>query len=519
MTTRLTRKYWIQQSGPYNPRDLPDGMAYDVRRTEVFIRDVDRVKVYLEEGQAYVFEVRGMDSGGGTHPDPELRGVYVDPNDPNDPVDLGRPWPYGTYLGNARLLWGFWVPSDVHFDDFRTLYKGRIYSNGISEVDDDYDDLPTGPKDDPSREVVVDTYDDDEEEQTGTTLSIPDLNGMTRDHAYDLDDGIGQDAWMLFRPLADGDYFLQIEGSGNFFGEEGTYTVLVYEADMVDDDTEIMYEIGADGSCEVINESLTIEAVEKSVYEGTDAKFLIRGPGELDGESVELNYSYEGYDDYFASSSPLAGPHSVQLTDDPLQPDGQWEVTVETDYDPMVEEKPGSVTIAIKPNGLYTVGDPASATVYVVDKDGAPFITSTEANLHSELPLWEAVVSWELHKDVDDSEVTLWDVDYSRGSSSRRDTPKYWIGPGYTAPNPHDTSFEWFASDDSIHFRVRALFKGGVYGPWSETKCQEAPEEVAQPQATVSLEFLSSGDHVLEPPLGQGHVVPARHRVPPGGGH
>ena len=63
---------------------------------------------------------------------------------------------------------------------------------------------------------------------------IPDTNNMTRDDAYDSDDGIGQDAWMLFKPLASGDHFLQIEGSGGFFG---SYTVLVYEA-------------GADGLCD-----------------------------------------------------------------------------------------------------------------------------------------------------------------------------------------------------------------------------------------------------------------------------
>ena len=361
-----------------------------------------------------------------------------------------------------------------------------------------------------------------------------DINDMGRDLAYDLDDGIGQDAWMLFKPLVSGDYFLQIEGSGNFFGEEGTYTVLVYEADMVDDDTEIMYEIGADGSCEVINESLTIEAVEKSVYEGTDAEFLIRGPGDLADQFVNLYYEYVGYDDYFESSSPSAGPHPVQLTTFLQQSDGVWEVNVATVSDMVIEEKPGSVTITIEPDDpvepndpVYTVGYPRSATVYVVDNDGAPSL-SAEAVRHRgdpvdpsdpdgprdpDLPLWEAVVSWELPKDVDDSQVTLWDVDYSR-TPSCVDTPKYWIGPGYTAPGLRKTSFQWFASDVSIHFRVRALFKGGVYGPWSDRECEEAPgPEVpdgddTQPPNTISFEFLKSGDLVLNHHWGRGTLFP-----------
>ena len=521
-TDESTRTKKIYQSDPTEVIDEENGI-YGVTLTTVPIADVDRVKVSLEQDKVYVFEVRGKDTGvlpdpvdpelkdlvDPELPDPELRGVYVNPDDDDGP--------YGDELRKAIRMWGFWAvlydddddddndnDNDDHIRAFHTLYRGRIYSNGISG--NEYDDLR--PENNPDRVVVVDTYDDDEMEQPGTELPRPDLNDSDRgrgDLAYDLDDGIGQDAWMLFKPFVDGEYFLQIEGSGGFFG---SYTVLVYEAG-----TEIMYEIGADGSCEVINESLTIEAVEKSVYEGTDAKFLIRGPDEMAGQVVNLYYEYVGYDDYFESSSPSAGLHPVQLTTELQQSNGVWEVKVATVSDTEIEGKLGSVTIAIKPKDtVYTVGDPASATVVVVDDDNAPII-KTEAKQHDDLPLWKAVVSWELREDVDD-QVTLWDVDWWRGScdlTPREDSP-YWIGPGYTAPNPHDTSFEWFASDDSIHFRVRALFKGGVYGPWSKTKCQEAPEEVAQPQVTVSLKFLTGShgdeDYELKFHAGKGRLFP-----------
>ena len=127
---------------------------------------------------------------------------------------------------------------------------------------------------------------------------IIDTNNMTIDDAYDSDDGAGQDAWMLFKPLASGDHFLQIEGSGGFFG---SYKVLVYEAN-------------TDSPCEV---SLTIMPVATPVYESVAAEFWISG-SDMPGVPVDLKYTYVGQD-YFETSPEVLGTQSMQLTGD-----GPW---------------------------------------------------------------------------------------------------------------------------------------------------------------------------------------------------
>ena len=195
-----------------------------------------------------------------------------------------------------------------HNPPYRLDSNGQIFGNGIKgeEVDERNRDLdddnnllmePVGT----DRVLVIDIFDDALMRQVDTeTLTIADTNDMTRDHAYDLDDGIGQDAWMLFKSAVAGDYFLQIEGYGGWFG---SYTVKVYEAKVP----------GGHVPCKP---SLTIEAVDSTVYEGADAVFDIHGAEmEMTGAVVELEYSYEGEDYFETSPDPdVVETHLVQLT-------------------------------------------------------------------------------------------------------------------------------------------------------------------------------------------------------------
>ena len=613
------------------------------RQTTVPYADVDRVKVDLDKDTVYVFEVRGQVSGGGTLVDPELRGVYVNPNDTVGPYKM-----YST--APSSRLWGHWWDPvgdsasgdrvsatgdrvvdplavdpmgarlyDDFFNEFLALYDGRIVGNGISgdEVDErnkdddpETTDLPTEPAKG-TINWVFNTYPNtglsgdyvgplDPNLPTGTTtLTIDDINDETRDHAFDLDDGLGQDAWMLFQPLESGYHFLQIEGSGGFFG---SYKVLVYDAN-------------TDPPCEA---TLTIVPVDDQVYEGTDAEFLIHGSA-MPGVPVELEYTYMG-EHYFGTPPEVLGTQSMQLTgngpwpisiptigDDVIEdadgsvtikiinrvgytpgtpdsatvvvqdddggpaisieavdssvtegtdtdaqfvitaeeietptdvtisysyegdfvassaarsqvlPDllgeGPWEVTVPIVDDDDIESE-GSVTVAIERGDGYTVGIPASATVVVEDDDGGPpIITGTAAVQHSEgLPLWEARVYWDLPTDVKAGQVHAWNVQWARDPCGVR--PVRWVDsgytaasrPGFTAAELRESGFRWLTSDDSIHFRVKALFNHSVPGPYSEPACQAAPPEVAQPQATASFELLGSG--VIDRHLGRGSLFP-----------
>ena len=134
--------------------------------------DVDWIKVDLVAGNVYRLEVRGKDSDGGTLVDPELTAICVNP---------AEQAVFDAYDDAGRL----------HSD-----YDGRIRTNGLSRSEIDM--VPTAP--DPS-------------------ASDPE-SGFT--DAHDFDDGVGQDAWLLFRPAATGSHWIVVESQGGF---SGTYTV------------------------------------------------------------------------------------------------------------------------------------------------------------------------------------------------------------------------------------------------------------------------------------------------------
>ena len=454
--------------------------------------------------------------------------------------------------------------------------------------------------------------------------SDPDTNQMTLDDAYDSDDGKGQDAWMLFKPLATGDHFLQIEGSGNWFG---SYTVLVYEAkdstpcevsltieavdplvpegepavfliswtnmpavpvdlkytyeslhyfqpspDMLgtqstqltdngmssmsisiptDDDGDIEegdgsvtieilprvgYELGSSASATVVVQDndggpdVSIRAVKSSVDEGEVAEFEISAGGTLGDTQtdtfVHILYSDEG--DFVASSDAIeidgmrfAGPGPWDVG---LRGTGPWDVSVQTVVDDVIESD-GSVTIEIgKKAGSsgYTVGSPRLATVDVHDVDGGPpIIMDTVACPHGKttvacphveptsdrLPLWHALVYWDLPTGVPEDQVSHWKVEWARGLCDAEQESLRWSNARYTVARlqeidtlgRREAGVEWLASGDPVHFRVSAKFNDVVEGPYSkpsEKSClvleELNPEPGTEvPQATVRFELLT----------------------------
>ena len=135
--------------------------------------DIDWVRVELVANHVYVLEVRGRDSQSGTLMDPELLGVHVDPADSSV---------FDAYRAVGRVVSG-----------------GRICDSGMS--DEALAAFPDPP--DAARDWMVD------------------LN------AYDLDDGVGQDAWLLIRAEATGSHYIEIVSQGGF---AGSYTVAAAEA-------------------------------------------------------------------------------------------------------------------------------------------------------------------------------------------------------------------------------------------------------------------------------------------------
>ena len=84
--------------------------------------DIDWVRVQLVAGEAYVLEVRGLGSGAATLPDPELLGIYVDPDD--------------------AALHGAYQTA------------GRLHSKGGGRIDDSHD-LDSGPGNDARLEFTA----------------------------------------------------------------------------------------------------------------------------------------------------------------------------------------------------------------------------------------------------------------------------------------------------------------------------------------------------------------------------
>ena len=139
--------------------------------------DIDWVRVDFAACGVFVLEVRGASSSSGTLIDPELQGVYVDPAD--------------TAVHNAYVAAGRLDGQGV----------GRISTNGVPLS---YFDI-----DSPDYNAVL----------AALVEPNPDRASVA---AHDLDDGAGQDAWLLFRPETTGSHYIEVVSQGGF---EGSYTV------------------------------------------------------------------------------------------------------------------------------------------------------------------------------------------------------------------------------------------------------------------------------------------------------
>ena len=131
--------------------------------------DIDWLRMELVADHVYVLEVRGRGSGVGTLMDPELYGVYTDPTD-------------------AAVF-------QAYRETDRAKHYGKVCSIGLSKDD------------------------------AASFLTQLDRSGQSPSlEAHDLDDGEGNDAWMLYRAEATGSHYMVVTSAGGF---SGTYTAVV----------------------------------------------------------------------------------------------------------------------------------------------------------------------------------------------------------------------------------------------------------------------------------------------------
>ena len=175
--------------------------------------DIDWVRLELEANVVYVLEVRGKGSGSGTLIDPELKGVFVNPSDPgmfDTYREAGRLRRDLDEQLRKRLRKKGLSPDDLSLDnpspDILLPEDGRIRNNGLSREDQKSGDYP----------------------------SPPDGSGAAPfSDGYDLDDGLGQDAWLLFRPEKTGSHWIEVDSQGGF---AGSYVIAVSHLDCYEKD-------------------------------------------------------------------------------------------------------------------------------------------------------------------------------------------------------------------------------------------------------------------------------------------
>ena len=175
--------------------------------------DIDWVRLELVKNQVYVIEVQGKGSGSGTLIDPELKGVFVNPSDP----DMFDAYRKASRLRRdldeqlrKRLRKKGLSPDDLSLEnpspDILLPEDGRIRNNGLSREDQKSGDYP----------------------------SPPDGSGAAPfSDGYDLDDGLGQDAWLLFRPEKTGSHWIEVDSQGGF---AGSYVIAVSHLDCYEKD-------------------------------------------------------------------------------------------------------------------------------------------------------------------------------------------------------------------------------------------------------------------------------------------
>ena len=173
--------------------------------------DIDWVRLELEANVVYVLEVRGKGSGSGTLIDPELKGVFVNPSDPDmfDAYrDAGRLRRDLDEQLRKRIRKKGLSPDDLSLEnpspDILLPEDGRIRNNGLLRAEsEDYPSPPDG------------------------SGAAPFSDG------YDLDDGLGQDAWLLFRPEKTGSHWIEVDSQGGF---AGSYVIAVSHLDCYEKD-------------------------------------------------------------------------------------------------------------------------------------------------------------------------------------------------------------------------------------------------------------------------------------------
>ena len=187
--------------------------------------DIDWVRVGLVADRVYVLEVRGQDSQSGTLVDPELRAVYVDPAD-------------------ASVF-------DAYGAVDRVASDGQICDSGMSaEALAEFPDPP---------DVALDSTD-----------------GI---NAFDFDDGVGQDAWLLIRAEATGSHYIKIDSQGGF---AGSYTVAATDAGTFTPDADER------GTCPVAATAKAKATSDDADYDGETAEVAVTVRDNGTAETVEL---------------------------------------------------------------------------------------------------------------------------------------------------------------------------------------------------------------------------------------
>ena len=285
--------------------------------------DIDWVRVELVANHVYVLEVRGQDSQSGTLVDPELLGVHVDPADSSV---------FDAYRAGGRALSG-----------------GRICDSGMP--DEDLAGFPDPP--DPARDR---------------------MDGL---NAYDLDDGAGQDAWLLIRAEATGSHYIEIDSQGGF---AGSYTVAAAEAgpftpaasgrgscpheNLVavsgDDDTAVTVTGDDDDTADLVVNRSSIE-----INEGGGGTFTVRLATQPT-QQVSVSVSSGDSGAVSVPSQPLTFTTQNWRTAQPVTVSGV------SDDDAGDE----TVTVTVSASGGDYAGNTATVTVTVDDDDTTDLVVN-----------------------------------------------------------------------------------------------------------------------------------------------
>ena len=264
--------------------------------------DIDWVRVEFVANHVYVLEVRGRDSQSGTLVDPELLGVHVDPADSSV---------FDAYRAVGRVVSG-----------------GRICDSGMSDE---------------------------------ALAAFPDPPDAARDwmdgiNAYDFDDGVGQDAWLLIRAEATGSHYIEIVSQGGF---AGSYTVAAAEAGT--------FTPGADGrgSCPRDPRHFVLNRQSLTVDEGDFGSFEV-SLATRPSASVSVTVSSG---DVGAVSVPS---QALTFTT------GNWStpqsVTVEGVQDVDTSDESVTVTLTASSSDLNYESETSSVSVTVLDDDAVGLV-------------------------------------------------------------------------------------------------------------------------------------------------